>query len=154
LILCLLSIHAPDFALTFSTLFKFTTRRPCHHSNGHFNEVYGTDPDGMAHIASLSDVSMIGSVHPRLLPTVAEARGYTTCLSLPPQLRLCVFADEPTALRFKGDHSGFFLDFCTNKSLWDHYAKARPTSVQKCAFQRSNKLRSLCRGKIQVSAGS
>jgi hypothetical protein len=82
---------------------------------GDFNEVYGSDPDGLLHIANTC--SLIDIMHRRLgsskFATLAGGRGRIDyfLMSQKPAATVAKCEYESPSFRFKGYHRGFFVDF-------------------------------------------
>jgi hypothetical protein len=85
---------------------------------GDFNEVFGSDPSGMIHIASSCTLVVI--LHRRIGASSfatfvgGRSRFDYVLMSQNAESALRHGGYEPPGFRFKGDHRGFCLDFDTN----------------------------------------
>jgi hypothetical protein len=99
-----------------------------------FNEVFGSDPSGMIHIASSCTLVVI--LHRRIGASSfatfvgGRSRFDYVLMSQNAASALRHGGYEPPGFRFKGDHRGFCLDFDTN-TLFGNVAPVMPPSASR-----------------------
>jgi hypothetical protein len=86
---------------------------------GDFNEEYGSDPDGMVHLATICNLQDVldDRTGSSKFATFIGGRKRIDYVLMPagPANALCLGGYESPSYRFKGDYRGFFLDFDTTK---------------------------------------
>jgi hypothetical protein len=100
---------------------------------GDFHEEYGSNPDGVVHIATICNLQDF--LHDRTgfskIATFIGGRKRIdyVLMSASPANALRLGGYDPPSYRFKGDHRGFFLDFDTTKLFGNTTSKlASPAS--------------------------